>query len=1087
MDLIAEVLSQLQPDSNFERIFEVLSSENPTAGLQELSDLLLYSDNSLFIRMPVSKYATILTKIFNSSKSIPDLILVSSCIHNLIDAHQNAAAAFEQAHVLSTAGSYLTKIVSMPLAENCLRIFDSISIQKPASIGEQCGLNPLIQNISQFTLIDQRHAISTLNRVTKFFVSEGCCSILDPLAQLFTNADETVSTQAIQAFCNIAKNMDIDNIPTSIIEKIAVSLLVLTDPSSVSHLLKVLRRLLTKPKNALNFLKLEPDFYIIFENTKSNIVFNEILKSAVIIILELLPPPISPIPNPDYQIPEISYSFAAYIQPLIEEFLINRVGCELLLLQALAPTVRVKIPERLPELLPVLAGYAMVEGLAPYVLQVCYNFYDKSVLKNSEVTQSLKYIRTKYAADFFNEIGEEYIGSINELWNIETIDDLISATALPTYQLVAMNAFPHIIAYLQKFKGKVTPQIHEILIKIFNLARDVLDVVPLEEEDDPLKSGNAKQFMAKSLKFTLKSGEKEIPDISAEITLDFAAVEGWYNEKNKGDATNAITNDVLRNTMESDKELSRIINKSEANKSESSTRLAMLHRAFKTPGYVHYHFVMGGKLFSIYDSLFQAFCSIVPSISSIVDTIPIITMEEGDIDRAEFSVPKKEVPNISQPLELISLIHKIDPTIPVECEKFSAHVLPHLSSPALTIGRFSNATSLIYNYPFVFTLKVRILFCQLAAFDVPFALQTTHQRFVETSDKTRFNQIHLQVKIDRDNIFNDGMLLLERIGPGRCYLDVNFIGEDGIGNGPAQEFFTLFSHECCKNSHRFWRTDDWNSEYAINSNGLFPLPTNNYHFMYIIGLLCSKAMSMECLSSIPFNPAIFSYIRGETIKIEDVDPVLANSLLVKEGLYDLAFVYPGLNDVELKPNGKKIYVNEKNVDEYIELVTDFTIGSKLRELADSFIRGFSSVISWTSMNIFSIEELIPLLSGQKCNITFEDLERNVEVSHGYEPGSPQIRMLFETIAEMDDDHQKLFIKFVTGNQMLPIGGLTAMRPKLTVALRTPLAPKQSPDVTLPSVMTCVNYLKLPAYSSKSIMKKQIYTAIENCQNSFNLS
>lgn len=45
----------------------------------------------------------------------------------------------------------------------------------------------------------------------------------------------------------------------------------------------------------------------------------------------------------------------------------------------------------------------------------------------------------------------------------------------------------------------------------------------------------------------------------------------------------------------------------------------------------------------------------------------------------------------------------------------------------------------------------------------------------------------------------------------------------------------------------------------------------------------------------------------------------------------------------------------------------------------------------------------------------------------------------------------------------------------------------SSDDYLPSVMTCVNYLKLPDYTSLDIMKKQLFTATREGQGAFHLS
>jgi hypothetical protein len=45
----------------------------------------------------------------------------------------------------------------------------------------------------------------------------------------------------------------------------------------------------------------------------------------------------------------------------------------------------------------------------------------------------------------------------------------------------------------------------------------------------------------------------------------------------------------------------------------------------------------------------------------------------------------------------------------------------------------------------------------------------------------------------------------------------------------------------------------------------------------------------------------------------------------------------------------------------------------------------------------------------------------------------------------------------------------------------------NPDSFLPSVMTCVNYLKLPDYSTQEIMKLKLTTAIRDGQYAFLLS
>jgi E3 ubiquitin-protein ligase TRIP12 len=64
-----------------------------------------------------------------------------------------------------------------------------------------------------------------------------------------------------------------------------------------------------------------------------------------------------------------------------------------------------------------------------------------------------------------------------------------------------------------------------------------------------------------------------------------------------------------------------------------------------------------------------------------------------------------------------------------------------------------------------------------------------------------------------------------------------------------------------------------------------------------------------------------------------------------------------------------------------------------------------------------------------------------------------------------------------------------LHPPLTIVRKTAEnnSDNISPDSFLPSVMTCVNYLKLPDYSSKETMKLKLTTAIQDGQYAFLLS
>ena len=65
-------------------------------------------------------------------------------------------------------------------------------------------------------------------------------------------------------------------------------------------------------------------------------------------------------------------------------------------------------------------------------------------------------------------------------------------------------------------------------------------------------------------------------------------------------------------------------------------------------------------------------------------------------------------------------------------------------------------------------------------------------------------------------------------------------------------------------------------------------------------------------------------------------------------------------------------------------------------------------------------------------------------------------------------------------------GFKSLNPMFTVVCKPSEAPYTSDDY-LPSVMTCVNYLKLPNYSDIHVLKKQLFTAMKEGQGAFHLS
>lgn len=155
-----------------------------------------------------------------------------------------------------------------------------------------------------------------------------------------------------------------------------------------------------------------------------------------------------------------------------------------------------------------------------------------------------------------------------------------------------------------------------------------------------------------------------------------------------------------------------------------------------------------------------------------------------------------------------------------------------------------------------------------------------------------------------------------------------------------------------------------------------------------------------------------------------------------------------------------------------------------------FNLGFNSVFPIHHLRIFYPEELENVFCGSgSANFQKWDAKMLADccrADHGFTQDSLAIQYFYDILSEYNRDDQRLFLQFVTGTPRLPTGGFKSLTPPLTV-VRKKVDGNQSPDEYLPSVMTCVNYLKIPEYSSREVMKEKLRIAASEGSMSFHLS
>eukprot|EP00735_Rhodelphis_limneticus_P000374 TRINITY_DN1060_c0_g1::TRINITY_DN1060_c0_g1_i1::g.30034::m.30034 TRINITY_DN1060_c0_g1::TRINITY_DN1060_c0_g1_i1::g.30034 ORF type:complete len:1894 (+),score=487.47,sp/Q6WWW4/UPL3_ARATH/36.71/3e-119,sp/Q6WWW4/UPL3_ARATH/32.33/2e-102,HECT/PF00632.20/1.8e-75,HEAT_2/PF13646.1/4.1e+02,HEAT_2/PF13646.1/0.12,HEAT_2/PF13646.1/6.4,HEAT_2/PF13646.1/1.9e+03,Neurochondrin/PF05536.6/1.9e+03,Neurochondrin/PF05536.6/4.9e-06,Arm/PF00514.18/1.2e+02,Arm/PF00514.18/22,Arm/PF00514.18/1.1e+03,Arm/PF00514.18/8.5e+02, len=232
-------------------------------------------------------------------------------------------------------------------------------------------------------------------------------------------------------------------------------------------------------------------------------------------------------------------------------------------------------------------------------------------------------------------------------------------------------------------------------------------------------------------------------------------------------------------------------------------------------------------------------------------------------------------------------------------------------------------------------------------------------------------------------------------------------------------------------------------------------------------------------------------------KAIEADPSLSDAskaeaigaLRMKEArVEDLAldFTLPGYPDVPLKDGGSDISVDMANLEEYVQLVLVTMLCRSVKDQVLAFRDGLSQVISVDKLAAFSAEEFDEMLCGKTEAWDLAYLLENTKCDHGYSHASPAVRYFLDILTSLSDDHRVAFLKFATGSPRLPVGGLKALTPKLTIVKRNPDGDTPV-DSYLPTVMTCANYVKLPDYSTPDIMRARLLTAITEGQGSFHLS
>ena len=352
------------------------------------------------------------------------------------------------------------------------------------------------------------------------------------------------------------------------------------------------------------------------------------------------------------------------------------------------------------------------------------------------------------------------------------------------------------------------------------------------------------------------------------------------------------------------------------------------------------------------------------------------------------------------------------------------------------------------------------------------------------------NRLFLVFPVRREHLVEDTMSRLASIEPGeemeyKKELKVLFDGEDGVdAGGVRKEYYMLMLKQLLAPDFGMFRQPSGHKQGLLWFNpDAFSDMSREFE---LIGILVGVALYNSILLDLNMPTALFKKLRGEKVGLADMaqlQPELAKglqSLLDHDGdvkeAYDFSFElsYESFGEVKThvlsydETGQAALAVTNENRERYVQCYCDYLLNESVETQFNSFRRGFDKVIDGFSSTYLNSSELEVMVCGQ-TDLDFNDLQAGCTYQDGYDADAPAVALFWQVLHEFDNSEKKAFLRFITGSDRCPVGGLRAL--ELVVSRNT------DEETRLPSAHTCFNHLLLPEYKTLEIMRERVHFAM----------
>lgn len=331
--------------------------------------------------------------------------------------------------------------------------------------------------------------------------------------------------------------------------------------------------------------------------------------------------------------------------------------------------------------------------------------------------------------------------------------------------------------------------------------------------------------------------------------------------------------------------------------------------------------------------------------------------------------------------------------------------------------------------------------------------------------------------IRRDHILEDSLNVLLKLQSHELHeiILIQFNGEKAQDDGGVfKEFLYLLTNELMKPDLDLFKP---------TNTGMWFSHGKNENLYKLFGIVVGLAITNEIILPVRFPKIFYKKLARQDVTINDYEqfePEIVQSFkmlknIAKNGgsVKDADMYFTAVDngkEINLKENGSDILVDETNYNEFINLYIDYFVNKSINKEFEAFFTGYSLVCDIPIVSLLSGRDLELCVSGEET-YNWLDLEQ-ASVCTGYNKDSQTVKDMWKIFQAMDVEKKKAFLRFVTGSDRSPMGGLK----KVIINIQ------RSGDTSLlPTAHTCKSILVLPDYQNAEKLEKAMTVCVENAE------